>query len=195
MNNDTAIIQNYTRQLGARALTVDSASLEKAVAALRDVCRRRGRIFTMGNGGSAAIADHLAADFEKNAFPDGPRPRIISLSTQSAKILAYGNDIAFEDVFAAQLQAQGEKGDLAIMISSSGNSPNIIKAVETARALGMTVIGLSGFSGGKLRQQSDISIHFECPMYELTEDLHAMVCHLFVLCVRGAADSSLKNLS
>ena len=184
--SDATIIQDYTRQLGAKALGVDVASLEKAVNALRDVCRRRGRIFTMGNGGSAAVADHFAADFEKNSCPAGPRPRTMSLSSQAAKILAYGNDVAFDGVFAEQLRGHGEKGDVAIMVSSSGNSPNIVKAVEMARSLGMTVIGLSGFSGGKLREMSDISIHFECPAYELAEDLHGMVCHLFVLCMRGA---------
>jgi len=179
------VIDDYIRELGAKALTTDTAAIDRAVATLREVCRRRGRIFTMGNGGSAAIADHLAADFEKNAFPQGPRPRIVSLSSHAAKILAYGNDIAFDSVFAEQLRSQGEKGDVAVMVSSSGNSPNIVKAVEMARSLGMTSIGLSGFSGGKLRASCDISIHFDCPAYELTEDLHGMVCHLFVIGCRA----------
>ena len=178
------IIENYIHQLSTHALTLDTDALEKAVNALRDVCQRRGRIYTMGNGGSAAITDHLAADFEKNAYPKGPRPRIISLSSQAAKILAYGNDIAFDGVFSEQLKGHGEKGDVAVMVSSSGNSPNIVKAVEMAHSLGMTVIGLSGFSGGKLKQMSDISIHFDCPTYEVTEDLHSMVCHLFVVCIK-----------
>jgi len=182
--SDKEVISEYTQQLAAAAQSVPVEPLEKALAALREVCARRGRIFVMGNGGSAAIADHLAADFEKNAFPNGPRPRIMSLANQAAKILAYGNDIAFEGVFAEQLKGQGEKGDVAVLISSSGNSPNIVKAVEMAKGLGMTVIGLSGFSGGKLKAMSDISLHFECPMYEMTEDLHSMVCHLFVVGIK-----------
>ena len=177
-------ISNYIQQLTSQIQALDIAAVERAIDALRDVCQRRGRIFTMGNGGSAAIADHLAADFEKNARPQEPRPRIVSLSSQAAKILAYGNDIAFDSVFAEQLKVQGDKGDIAVMISSSGNSPNIIKAVDMAHSLGMTVIGLSGFSGGKLKQMSDISIHFECPAYEITEDLHGMVCHLLVDCLK-----------
>ncbi|MCL1909804.1 MAG: SIS domain-containing protein [Kiritimatiellaeota bacterium] len=177
-------MKNYIDNLCSHAQTADTAAIEKAVAALREVCLRRGRIFTMGNGGSAALADHLAADFEKNAYPDGPRPRITSLSAQTAKILAYGNDIAFDGVFAEQLRAQGEAGDLAVMISASGNSPNIVKAVEMAHSLNMTVIGLSGFTGGKLKTMSDIPIHFDCQSYEITEDLHSMVCHMFVVCVR-----------
>jgi len=183
------MIHDYIRQLIAKAQTADAAAIEKAIAALRDVCQRRGRIFTMGNGGSAAIADHLAADFEKNAYPQGLRPRIVSLSCQAAKILAYGNDIAFDGVFAEQLKGQGEPGDVAVMISSSGNSPNIVKAVDMAHDLGMIVIGLSGFTGGKLKTASDISIHFDCPAYELTEDLHGMVCHLFVVGQRNVAQT------
>jgi len=182
--SDKAVISEYTRALAERAQAVEAGAVERALGVLRDVCARRGRIFVMGNGGSAAIADHLAADFEKNAFPDGPRPRILSLSSQAAKILAYGNDIAFEGVFAEQLKGQGDVGDVAVMVSSSGNSPNIVRAVEMAKGLGMTVIGLSGFSGGKLKEMSDVSIHFECPMYEMTEDLHSMVCHLFVVGIR-----------
>jgi len=170
----------YIASLCSAAQAADIPAIERGIAALREVCVRRGRIFTMGNGGSAALADHFAADFEKNAFPGGPRPRITSLSAQTAKILAYGNDIAFDSVFAEQLKAQGDAGDVAIMISASGNSPNIVKAVEMARSLGMTVIGLSGFTGGKLREMSDIPIHFACPSYEITEDLHNMVCHMFV---------------
>ncbi|MCL1920813.1 MAG: SIS domain-containing protein [Kiritimatiellaeota bacterium] len=181
---DKQVISDYTQKLAAAAQDVNAEALEKALAALREVCARRGRIFVMGNGGSAAIADHLAADFEKNAFPNGPRPRILSLSSQAAKILAYGNDIAFEGVFSEQLKGQGDKDDVAVVVSSSGNSPNIVRAVEMAKSLGMTVIGLSGFSGGKLKEMSDISLHFECPMYEMTEDLHSMVCHLFVVGVR-----------
>ena len=185
---DKEVMSDYTRKLAAAAQAVPAEALEKAFAALRDVCARRGRIFVMGNGGSAAIADHLAADFEKNAFPNGPRPRIMSLSSQAAKILAYGNDIAFEGVFSEQLKGQGDKGDVAVLVSSSGNSPNIVKAIEMAKGLGMTVIGLSGFKGGKLKEMSDISLHFECPMYEMTEDLHSMVCHLFVVAMREGGE-------
>ena len=182
--SDKSVISSYTQQLATAAQAVPVEAVEKALGVLRDVCARRGRIFVMGNGGSAAIADHLAADFEKNAYPNGPRPRIMSLSSQAAKILAYGNDIAFEGVFSEQLKGQGDTGDVAVVISSSGNSPNIVKAVEMAQSLGMTVIGLSGFKGGKLKEMSDIPIHFECPMYEMTEDLHSMVCHLFVVGIR-----------
>jgi D-sedoheptulose 7-phosphate isomerase len=182
--SDKSVINDYVRRLAEMAQAVPMEEVEKALGVLREVCARRGRIFVMGNGGSAAIADHLAADFEKNAFPNGPHSRILSLSSQAAKILAYGNDIAFDSVFSEQLLGQGDKDDVAVMISSSGNSPNIVKAVETAKGLGMTVIGLSGFKGGKLKAMSDISIHFECPMYEMTEDLHSMVCHLFVAAIR-----------
>ena len=178
-------ISTYINSLCATAQTADIPAIERAIAALREVCARRGRIFTMGNGGSAALADHFAADFEKNAFPSGPPPRITSLSAQTAKILAYGNDIAFDTVFAEQLKGQGSPDDLAIMISASGNSPNIVKAVEMAHSLGMTVIGLTGFTGGKLRETSDIPVHFDCKSYEITEDMHSMVCHMFVVGVRG----------
>ena len=182
--NDIKIINEYTEKLTDFIEKLPKEELEKALNILRKAYENDAQIFTMGNGGSAATAEHLAADFEKNSNPGGKPPRIISLSNQAAKILAYGNDISFDSVFSEQLKALGKSGDVAVMISASGNSPNIIKALEFAKERGITVIGLSGFSGGKLKELSDISLHFPCDSYEMTEDLHSMVCHLFVLCIR-----------
>ncbi len=180
-------IAGYTQGLAAKVEAADCAAVSAAVDELYNAYRRGARIFTMGNGGSAATAEHLAADFEKNAFIGKAKPKIMSLAGQAAKILAYGNDLSFDSVFAEQLRALGSAGDVAVMISASGNSPNIVCALDAAREVGMTVIGLSGFSGGALMERADISVHFSCDSYEMAEDLHSVTCHLFVLCCKAIA--------
>jgi len=139
------------------------------------------QIFTAGNGGSAALAVHLAADFGKNvAGPNDKFPRILSLCCNSSTLTALGNDCGYENTFAFQLRNLMNPGDLVVLISSSGNSPNIIEAAKFAKAGGATVIGFSGFSGGKLKELSDVSLHVSCNIYELVEDAHSFFCHAIV---------------
>jgi D-sedoheptulose 7-phosphate isomerase len=176
-------ITNYTKKLSELTVKTDIKAVAQAVDALFHCYKQGGCIFVFGNGGSAATANHFAADFEKNSVKGrGVNPRIISLSSDCSKILAYGNDIDFAEVFSSQLTSLAKEEDIAIAISASGNSSNIVHAIESAQKLGLTTIGLSGFTGGKLKEMCDISIHFSVDSYEVVEDLHSMICHMTVLC-------------
>ncbi|MDR0869229.1 MAG: SIS domain-containing protein [Planctomycetaceae bacterium] len=166
---------------------IDESVLTQAATLVRQTWAADKQIFTAGNGGSAALAVHLAADFGKNAAgPKDKQPRITSLCTNTSMITALGNDCGYENIFSYQLRNFLNAGDLVILISSSGNSPNVIKAAEYAKANEAKVVGMTGFSGGKLRDLSDISLHIPCNVYELVEDAHSFFCHAVVsACKRG----------
>ena len=159
----------------------DLPSLSKAAELVASHYAADKQIFTAGNGGSAALAIHLAADFGKNvAGPNNKQPRILSLCCNSAAITAIGNDCGYENAFSFQLRNFMNSGDLVVLISSSGNSPNIIEAAKFAKSGGATVLGLTGFSGGKLKELADVSLHVPCNVYELVEDAHSFFCHAIV---------------
>jgi len=139
------------------------------------------QIFTAGNGGSAATAIHFAADFGKNvAGPGDKHPRILSLCCNAATLTALGNDCGYENTFCFQLRNLMNSGDLVILISASGNSPNVVEAAKFAKSGGAAVIGLSGFTGGKLKELADVSLHVPSHVYELVEDAHSFFCHALV---------------
>lgn len=172
---------NYINELIEKINRIDLQVLEGAVQALRSTYECGGIIFVMGNGGSAATANHFCADFEKNAIQNGgAKPRILSLSTSPEKILAYGNDYAFDRVFSEQLDCLGKEHDSAVFISASGNSPNIIKALDLAKNHNMNTVGLSGFMGGYLKDHAGICLHAEVDSYEIAEDLHSIFLHMIV---------------
>ena len=120
--------------------------------------RKGGTIFLFGNGGSAADAQHIAAEFV-GRFRHERRPRpAIALTTDSSALTAIANDYGFEQVFARQLRALGQKGDIAIAISTSGNSANVLAAVHVAKELGLAALGFTGGDGGKLKSECDLAI-------------------------------------
>jgi phosphoheptose isomerase len=169
-----------------------------ATSILDDLCRKvesassnGHHIFTIGNGGSSAIAEHLCCDWTKGTT-SGAHPIIRSRSLTSNNPLysAIANDFGFERVFATQLELLASAGDLLIAISSSGNSANIIAAAESAKRLGMEVVGLTGFSGGRLAQLADVSIHVPAENYGIVEDAHQALIHVvaqFIACSRDRA--------
>ena len=114
------------------------------------------KILIAGNGGSAADAQHFAGELVSRFYFDRPALSAIALTTDSSILTAIGNDYGYEDVFSRQVQAHGQEGDVLIVISTSGNSPNILKAIGAAKALGLTVVGLTGRSGGKMKGECDI---------------------------------------
>jgi len=164
---------------------VDQGKLAEACEVVQKAYKSDQQIFTAGNGGSAAIAVHFAADFGKNvAGPDDKPPRIMTLCGNVSTITALGNDCGYERVFEGQLRNLMNPGDLVILVSSSGNSPNVILAAEYARSHGATVLGMTGFSGGKLRELSDVRLHVSSNVYELVEDLHSFFSHTLVHAVK-----------
>src|SRR5438045_8462431 len=130
---------------------VDAPAVERLVDGIRRARDAGGMVYTLGNGGSAATASHLALDLAKNTRrPDRPNLRVFALTDNAGLLTAWANDAHYEEVFAAQLDAVVRSDDLVVAISASGNSKNVLKAVGVARAAGARTFGLTGYDGGQL---------------------------------------------
>lgn len=166
------------------------ATLAQAAAATAGALRAGGKLLVAGNGGSAADAQHVAAEFVSRLVQDRPAMRAVALTTDTSALTAIGNDYGYECVFARQIEALGQRGDVFMAISTSGNSPNILRALELSRELGLVTIGFTGKSGGKmpplcdycLRMPSDVTMHIQEGMLAL-EHMFCMVaeCEYFGL--------------
>ncbi len=155
-----------------------------ALLALLERARTEGRrVFLFGNGGSASTASHFACDLGKGTVaPNCPRFKVIALNDNMATFSAYANDMGYEMVFAEPLISLAERGDAAIAFSASGNSPNVLRAMETARARGLHTVGFTGFDGGQLKDRVDVHIHVPARSFGLVEDIHLAMTH--ALCER-----------
>jgi D-sedoheptulose 7-phosphate isomerase len=146
--------------------------------------RDEGRqIFVIGNGGSAATASHMMNDLCKGTLghkgdAPWPRLRVIALTDNVSLMTAWANDTDFNHVFSEPLKNLAQRGDVLVAISASGNSPNIIAAVEAAKQIGVTVLGLAGFTGGKLSQMADVSLVVPSDGYGPVEDVHMILDHI-----------------
>lgn len=142
-------------------------------------------VFTLGNGGSAATASHFACDLAKGTITaDRPRFRVIPLTDNMPLVTAWSNDVAYEDMFTEQLRSLIREGDVVVAFSGSGNSENVLRAVRLAhRARGITV-GLTGFSGGALKDVVDVPLVVPCHCMEQIEDVHLILCHLICTVLR-----------
>ena len=170
-----------------RLLNEGLQGLEKnpAWARIREelfTARKRGAaVFLAGNGGSAANANHLATDLIYGANQAGRGAfRVHSLSANPSILTCLGNDTGFENIFAKQLEALAMSGDLLLVFSGSGNSPNILRVLEAARRLGVTSISFLGFDGGKAKALSDLALHFPVHDMQVAEDLHMIAGHLLL---------------
>jgi D-sedoheptulose 7-phosphate isomerase len=177
----------YFARLAAAAATVKREAIVAAGELIAQTTLDGGRIFSCGNGGSAAIANHLVCDCLKGIRTDtAMRPKVYSLSTTVELITAIVNDIGSEQMFSFQLESLGEQGDLLIAISSSGASPNIVRTLEVAREMGIATIAMTGFSGSTSRQIADVSLHVDCQNYGIVEDLHQSLMHILAQYTRHA---------
>jgi D-sedoheptulose 7-phosphate isomerase len=140
------------------------------------------RVLVFGNGGSATTASHLAEDLATYAIPfrETRRLEVLSLSESPSVITALANDLAFEQVFAEQVQQWARRGDLVIAMSGSGNSPNILAGVERARRIGAETVGLTGFDGGRLGRIVDIHLHVAVDAMQNAQDGHMVIVHLVI---------------
>ena len=187
MNQKTnEIVKKYTSEVSTilEKLPVDNIA---QVVALLEEARQKGRkVFIFGNGGSAATASHFASDLSKGAITPGKsRIKAIALTDNIAILSAWANDTGYENVFAEQLENLVEPGDIAIGISGSGNSRNVLKGIRTAKAKGAITIGLIGFAGGKLEGIVDSSIIVRSNVMEQIEDIHLLLEHVITTCLRG----------
>ena len=157
----------------------ETTEIEKLIELLSDAKENGKQIFVMGNGGSASTASHFCCEFNKGAsFNKNKRFKVICLNDSVETLLAYSNDICFEDVFIEQLKNFLGKNDIVIGISSSGNSKNILKAMEFANSVGAITVGLTGMNGGKLKELSQYSINPNYNDLQISEDIHMITVHI-----------------
>lgn len=175
-------IQSYLDLERATLENLDVDSINAAMNSIADARDRDATIWIMGNGGSAATASHFVCDFSKGLSERviGKKFNLRCLCDNLPIMTAIANDIGYEDVFFFQLRELLSSEDLVIAISGSGNSKNVIKAVEYAKHVGTPVIGITGYSGGQLREISDISLHVPVDDMQVTEDLHMMFDHMML---------------
>lgn len=178
-------IKNFTAEAAVALNTIPTKEIAKAINIVQSVYERDGRIYIFGNGGSLALATHWVSDFNKTVFSHNlgkhqRRFQAIRLPTTEEELSAWANDVGFDSVFEGPLRNYLQESDCIIAISSSGNSANIIKAVELARSRHVSVIGISGFDGGKLNELADakVLVKTEKGKYEIVEGVHAIILHL-----------------
>jgi D-sedoheptulose 7-phosphate isomerase len=168
------------------AMTRDAA-LHSTVTAAAEVTAKAlktgHKLLLAGNGGSAADAQHLAAEFVSRLIDDRPALRAVALTTDSSILTAVGNDYGFERLFARQIEAIGQPGDVFFAISTSGNSPNILRALELSRAMGLVNIGLSGKTGGLMPPFCDYMLLVPSPVTMYIQQAHLALEHVFCMMV------------
>jgi D-sedoheptulose 7-phosphate isomerase len=178
-------IEGYFRTLTEVIARIPRADLAKALEVLETAWADKRRVFLAGNGGSAATASHMANDLMKGvAKGGGAGVQAISLADNVALLTAIANDEDYRDIFAGQLEVLGRPGDVLIAISGSGNSPNIVRAVEVARHLGLRTIGFLGMGGGKVGTMTDVTVIVPSDDYGPIEDLHMVFDHLLTAYLR-----------
>ena len=160
---------------------MQKAPLEQVAAEIIRAYREDRTVYVVGNGGSASTASHMSCDLSKNTIsPSQRRLRVVSLTDNMAWFSAIANDVGYDAVFVEQLRTILRAGDLLVAISASGNSANVVAAVEFARELGATTIALVGFRGGSLKEAADIVVHIEGDDYGTIEDSQLVINHLLV---------------
>jgi D-sedoheptulose 7-phosphate isomerase len=171
--------ERYKADLLSAIESIDLARVGEAIALLAQARDEGRRIFTCGNGGSASTASHFATDMLKGAsFGYDKRFRILALTDSLPTITAYSNDVSYECVFVEQLKNFAEPGDVLIAVSGSGNSPNVLRAVEYANSIGCRTIGLCGRDGGALGKLAGLSLHVAHPHMGRIEDAHLIMLHM-----------------
>jgi D-sedoheptulose 7-phosphate isomerase len=160
---------------------LDVDSINDAMNLILQSYENKKKTYIFGNGGSSATASHFQNDFNKGISEyTETKFNFICLNDNIPTLMAIANDIGFEEVFRFQLKNRLEVGDVVVAISGSGNSPNVINAVEYAKSKGNKIIGLTGYKGGKLKELSDISLHVPVMSMQVTEDIHMVFDHLMM---------------
>lgn len=179
-------IQEYFNLLKTTIDSIDHNDVKKVADLMADTKNTQKKIIIFGNGGSASTASHLACDINKGiSFGKEIKYRVLSLNDNIPTMLAYANDISYNDVFVEQLKNFMEQGDLVVGISGSGNSVNVIKAIEYANSKGNTTVGITGYEGGKLKQICSVSLNAPVNDMQISEDLHMIFAHLLMKLLDG----------
>ncbi|WP_448338533.1 SIS domain-containing protein [Chloroflexus aurantiacus] len=191
MNNLTSYVVETCQTLEQLPLW----ELQRVADAIWEAYQRDATIFVCGNGGSAATASHFACDLSKWTInPQARRVRAIALTDNVPLITAWSNDQEYADVFVEQLQALYRDGDIIIAISGSGNSANVIRAIEWGNRVGAVTIGITGRDGGRLYRIAKIGLHVKNNFMPLIEDIHSIVCHALAVNLGRQIEASLQSM-
>ena len=177
-------IDDYLSAMRQNLAQLPAAEIRRMVDRLEEARAHGGQVFLFGNGGSASTASHLAVDLAKVTIAPGkPRLKAIALTDNIAVISAWANDLSYDEVFSQQLQTHLQPGDVAIGISTSGRSPNVLNALRLARSMGATTIGLTGCDGGQMNGLVDLCIKVPDNRTGRIEDVHLMLGHIVTACL------------
>lgn len=177
----------YLQAHEALARRLDTQSLSRAAALIDDTLRAGRQVITCGNGGSAATASHYVTDWQKSGVLAHGRPyRALSLVDNIGLVTAWANDVGYDEIFAGQVRAIASPGDLLVAVSGSGNSPNVLKAVEAAHDCGVDTLAVVGYDGGRLKPLARHCVWIPSFDMQLCEDLHLMFGHMVMKRLCGA---------
>lgn len=191
--------RSYIEELSWTMREFDRSILGAVVEVLLEARASGRQILLVGNGGSAATASHMACDLGKGTIdpndPDARRFRVLSLADNNALLTAIGNDVSFDDIFVQQLRMVMREGDVVVLISASGNSPNLLRAAEFARAHGAVTVGLLGFGGGRLKNLVNYPLVVSSCNYGVAEDFHLSIQHIYTQYLRRALSGPARRVA
>jgi D-sedoheptulose 7-phosphate isomerase len=183
-----AYVGAYRDEIARAWASVDLAAFDRAAEMLAAAIQAGRVIYVCGNGGSASISNHLHCDVLKGAQTDTAlKPKVVSLAGPLELVTAIANDIGYADVFVYPLRTLATPGDVLITISSSGNSENVVRAIEWARANGVGSISMTGFAGGRSKPLADVNLHVAAENYGVVEDIHQSMMHCLAQYLRQSA--------
>jgi D-sedoheptulose 7-phosphate isomerase len=179
--SDEIFFTGYANRLQSVLAAADWSSVTRLAEDMLKCWKRKQQVFLCGNGGSAGNAIHLANDFLYGvAKKSGGGVRALALTANPAVMTCLGNDIGYAHIFSEQLAVQAQSGDLLVALSGSGNSPNIVCAIEQAKVMGVKSYAVLGYSGGKCKNLADVAIHFSVDDMQISEDLQLIVGHMLM---------------
>lgn len=179
LSNKTETPSGYIASLQEMISKIDVNAIERAVDILLDAYERGNSIYIFGNGGSGTTASHMTGDFIKGvSYGLDKKFRMICLNDNYTTLTAFANDVSYDLVFVEPLKNFLQEGDVVIGLSGSGNSRNVVHALVYAKERNVSIIGFSGYTGGKVKELSDVSIHIPIDSMEISEDLHLSVLHM-----------------
>ena len=182
---------SYMAEMARVIAQIDNSAVERFAEIIFNAWRDNRHVYVFGNGGSAYTSSHFVTDLVKTASVEGKkRLHAISLLDNVGLTTALANDISYEESFRFPLASYANSGDLAIGISCSGNSPNLLRACEWAKENGLTVIALTGFTGGKVKNLADLHINVPSENYGVIEDLHLSIAHIIAQGLKARIDGS-----
>ena len=182
-------INDYLGRLKKTIDNLKSDEIDQFIEIINKAYAHNKQVFVIGNGGSALTASHYACDLNKGiSYNRAKRFRAIALADNYATTMAYANDVSYEDIFVEQLKNFLEKGDVVICISGSGNSKNVLKAIEYANQGGAITVGITGYDGGELKKISSHSVNANVNDMQISEDIHMILGHLTMKVLMDALD-------